>query len=138
MRALPRWAAGMLERVAVRLAPQLAGAGEAERAAVLAVIDGALAERPERVRRQVGVLLGLIRWLPVVRWGVRFDRLSPARQDAMLRWFQDAPLGLARKGFWGLRTLVWMGWYGRPECWPEVGYEQDLEGNERLGARDRG
>ena len=73
-------------------------------------------------------------WLPLFRWGTSFERLSGPRQDRVLRWLQDAPLTKLRAGFWGLKTLVFMGYYGQPELWPELPYEQLLDGNEALHA----
>jgi hypothetical protein len=73
-----------------------------------------------------------MRWLALLRFGAPFDRLSPANQDAMLRWLLDAPLTKLRGGFWGLRALAFMGYYGQTEVWPSLRYTPSFNGNELL------
>ena len=60
-------------------------------------------------------------------------RLDSSRAERALLWFQEAPMAKIRQGFWGLKTLVFMGYYGRSEVWPEVGYAPDFDG---VGAFD--
>ncbi|NOZ95765.1 MAG: hypothetical protein GXP47_13655, partial [Acidobacteria bacterium] len=98
------------------------------------IVDRALMERPPELRRQLGTLLGFIRWLPLLRWGTSFERLSGPQKDRVLRWVQDAPVTRLRAGFWGLKTLVFMGYYGQPEVWPTLPYEPRFDGNEALHA----
>ncbi|MFI5142667.1 MAG: hypothetical protein ACHQQS_06435 [Thermoanaerobaculales bacterium] len=96
------------------------------------IVLKALADRPRAVQRQFALFLGVIRWAPLVRFGSRFERLGPDRQDKVLRFLMRAPLGKLRSGFWGLRALVFMGYYARPEVWPEISYAPSFDGNERL------
>ena len=100
--------------------------------AVLAALHEAIEQRPAPLRRQIGFFLGLVRWAPVARFGVPFERLASARQDAVLAWFQDAPGELVRKGFWGLKALVFMSYYGRSDLVARLGYRPSREGNTRL------
>jgi hypothetical protein len=86
------------------------------------------------VRRQFAVFLGVLRWAPMVRYGSRLDRLRTDRQDAVLRWFEDCPVGLLRKGFWGLKAMVFMGYYGQPETHELIGYRPRFDGREGLRA----
>jgi hypothetical protein len=92
------------------------------------VIETALALRPARMRRQLASLIRLIQWIPVLRYGRRFTRLDPGRRARVLAGMQDAPLLLLRRGFWGLRTLILMGYYARPEAAREIGYGADPRG----------
>ena len=124
----------MLEEVAHRVVPESADLDGDGREHFLAIIDRALGDRPPPLRRQIGVFLGLIRWAPLVRFGAPFTRLSPERRDSVLRWLQDGPVALFRKGFWGLKALVFMGYYGRPEVWPKIGYTAEADGRAGLGA----
>ena len=64
-------------------------------------------------------------------------RLDGARQDAVLRFFQDAPIQLVRSGFWGVRTLIFIGCYGRPDAGADIGYSPSADGNAVLHARAR-
>jgi len=118
--------------VAGRIVPATASLGAEGRARFAAIVTRALAARPRAIQRQFRLFLALLRWAPVVRFGARFDRLRPERQDAVLRWLMDAPLARLRGGMWGLRALVFMGYYGQPEVWPAIHYAPSFAGNERL------
>lgn len=88
-----------------------------------AIVEDALGRRPAAMRRQLRLFLRLVQWLPLVRWGRRFTALSDERRRRFLAALQDAPLLVVRRGFWGIRTLAFMGYYGRPEARAEVGYD---------------
>lgn len=92
------------------------------------IIEEALATRPPIVRRQLRVLIRLLNWMPVLRHGRRFVSLDPARRAEFLKTVQDSRLLLLRRGFWGLRTLTFMGYYARPEAAAEIGYRADPRG----------
>ena len=98
------------------------------------IVDRALLDRPASVRRQFATFLGLIRSGPLVRYGKSFEKLTNDCQDAVLRWFEDCPVALLRKGCWGLKAMVFMGYYGQPETNELVGYAPDLDGRSKLHA----
>ena len=120
--------------VAERLAPDVRALSPERRERLLATVADALATRPPGLARLFKLFLVFVRWVPVLRFGRRFDRLPPARQDAVLRWLEDAPLLALRSGFFGLKTLLFMGHYGQPELWPTIGYAPTRTGNDRLHA----
>jgi hypothetical protein len=120
--------------VAERVVPALAQFDAAQHARFAAIVGKALAERPAALQRQLALFLRVIRWAPFVRYLTRFDRLTPERQDAVLRFLMRAPIEKIRGGFWGLRALVFMGVYARPEAWSEINYAPAFDGNERLHA----
>jgi len=121
--------------LASRIVPEVADLDAEGEARFRAIVDEALAARPPQVRRQLGLFLTLLRWLPALRYGAPFERLAPARQEAVLAHFHDCPVGRLRQGFWGLKTLVFMGYYGRAEVGEGLGYAPSFKGNERLAAR---
>lgn len=121
--------------VGSRIAPGLRGLDERSVAEARQIIGGAIASRPPAVQRQLGVFLNVLRYAPVVRYGRPFERLSPDQQDAVLGWFQDAPAHRLRRGFWGVKTLIYMGYYGRPEVGSEIAYHPSRSGNDLLDAR---
>jgi hypothetical protein len=133
MESLTDTQAAFFEVVAATVTPEAAAMDDAGRARMLAIVDSALMDRDPGTRKQLGNFLGLIRLAPTLRYGRPFDRLDPARREAVLRWFQDNPISLLRKGFWGLKTLVFMGYYGQPEHSAEIGYAPELDG--RAGVR---
>ena len=125
----------LLRAIGDRVAPGLPGLDEAARDRVLAIIGHAIDARPPALRRQLAVFLDLIGWASLLRFGRPFERLDAARQDRVLRWFHDAPLVPLRHGFWGVRTLIFMGYYGRPEIGDEIHYHPARDGNRVLHAR---
>jgi len=108
--------------------PEATSLSEDDWAGVEAIVERALVPRPPRLRRQLVVLIRLLQWLPLLRYGRPFTALDPARRARFLAAIQDAPLLLLRRGFWGLRTLALMGYYARPEAAAEIGYRAHPEG----------
>jgi hypothetical protein len=113
---------------AVTVAPSMSGLDEAGWAAVGATIEHALARRPLRMRRQLGLLLRVIGGLPRARYGRGFAALDADRRAAFIAALERSRIKLVRRGVWGLRTLVLMGYYTRPRTMAEVGYRADARG----------
>lgn len=134
MDSLSQERASFLATVAEQIVPEVGDLDLEGRTRFFRTIDEALGARAPRVRHQFGSLLGVIRWLPLLRWGVSFERLSPIRQERTLRWLMRCPFRTLRQGFWGLRTMVFMGYYGQPENWGAIGYKPRFDGNEALHA----
>lgn len=121
--------------VAGRVAPASRDLTPAARADFLRLIDRVLAPRRPLEVLQLRLFLHVVRWLPLLRYGRPFESLTPARQDDFLGWLERAPAPLLRQGFWGLKTLIFLGQYGRPEAGAAAGYAPSWEGNERLHDR---
>lgn len=92
------------------------------------IVEEALAPRAPRLRRQLVILIRLLQWLPLLRYGRPFTALDPDRRTRFLAAIQDAPLLLLRRGFWGLRTLALMGYYARDAAAAEIGYRGRPDG----------
>lgn len=92
------------------------------------IVDAALASRPERMRRQLVVLLRLLDVLARVRHGRALTSLDPSRRRSLLERVERARLYPLRRGMWGLRTLIFMGYYTRPGVAAELGYAADSRG----------
>ena len=92
------------------------------------IVQAALDERPAFVARRLRMLLRLLDVLALVRYRRRFSALDPILRARLLASLQDSPLALLRRGFWGLKTLVLMGYYGRADAGNEIGYRADLRG----------
>ena len=134
MKSLSQDKAQFLQTLAARIVPETTELDAAGSGHFFGIIDDALQDREASVRRQFAVFLGVLRWAPLVRYGVPLDKLSADRQDAVLRWFEDCPVSLIRKGFWGLKAMVFMGFYGQPETNQLVGYAPDFDGRAGLHA----
>jgi hypothetical protein len=96
------------------------------------VVEATLGVRTPNLQRQLRLLLGGIQWLPVLRYGRTFTTLDPARRARFLSTLQDHPVELIRKGFFGLRTLAFLGYYGRSDAAGAIGYAADRRGWEAL------
>ncbi|HKW41045.1 MAG TPA: hypothetical protein VJN39_07345 [Gemmatimonadales bacterium] len=128
---LPRRAQLVFHAIATTVVPEVAGLAAAEWDELEGVVARAVAARPARLQRQLRVLLQLLEWLPVLRYGHRLSSLDVARRTRVLELMQRAPVLLLRRGLWGVRTLVLMGYYGRAAAAAAIGYRADPRGWER-------
>jgi hypothetical protein len=96
------------------------------------VIEALLRGRPESLQRQLRMFLGAIQWLPVLRYGRPFTRLNAAARARVLEHLQKDRIQKIRVGFWGLRTIVLAGYYGRPDAARAIGYAASPRGWEEL------
>ncbi len=93
-----------------------------------AIIEDYLSRRPEAIRRQLRLFVRLLAAASFARYGRPLTALDPARRTRFLAAVQDAPILLLRRGFWGLRTMVYLGYYSRAEAAGEIGYRARLRG----------
>ena len=114
--------------VATTIVPEAARMEEPAWLETEQLIIAALTRRSVSEQRQLRLFLRVVQWLPVFRYGRRFTSLDPARRRRFLCYLQDHPVLLIRTGFWGLRTLALLGYYGRTEAAKEIGYTPDARG----------
>ena len=108
--------------------PETARAAEAEWRGLEDVVRTALAARPPRVRRQIALFVRLIDLAARARHRRGFAGLDTARATALLEGFADSRMLLFRRGVWGLRTLVMMGWYTNATVIAGLGYRATAAG----------
>jgi len=109
--------------IATTFVPELAAAGPAEWSALGRTIDSALESRPAAL---TGQLVAFIRALDLVsrlRYWRSLPALPPDRRLRLLRSFERSPVLAFRRGVWGLRTLVFMGYYTQPSVIESLGYQ---------------
>jgi hypothetical protein len=70
--------------------------------------------------------------LALLRHGRRLPALDDAKRKSLVESIASSRLLLLRRGVWGLRTLVQMGWYGQPEVQRSLGYRANAAGWEAL------
>jgi hypothetical protein len=104
------------------MVPQAAGLTKNEWHELEAIVERALASRPPLIARQLRLLIRLLDVAAHVMHGRPLASLDPVRRARLLSRFEHARLLLVRRGVWGLRTLVMMGYYTRPGAADEVGY----------------
>jgi hypothetical protein len=97
------------------------------------LVEESLATRPAALLRQIRLLLRVIEWLPVLRFGRRFSSLDAPTRTQVLAGLQNSRIDRLRVGFWGLRTLVMLGYYGRPAGGESIGYKPSARGWEAFG-----
>lgn len=108
--------------------PETARATEPEWRELEDVVRNALAARPPRVRRQIALFVRLIDLAARARHRHRFAALDPVRATSLLESFAASRMLLFRRGVWGLRTLVMMGWYTSPAVIAALGYRASAAG----------
>lgn len=137
--AIPDPIRPVFRAVVVAAVPEARSLDPAGWSALEEVVETALRDRPAPLRRRLGLFLGILQWLPILRYGRRFTSLGPGRRRRLLSLLERAPLLLVRRGIWGLRTLALMGYYGRPDAAREIGYDARLRGRREKGpVRGRG
>ena len=120
--------AGEFRALAVAIVPRAAKLDEDGWRALEAIVEEALAPRPDAMKRQLRLFVRALSWLPVMRYGRTFAALDASRRTAFLRAVERSRLLLVRRGFWGLRTLVLLGYWGRPETGAAIGYRAHPRG----------
>ena len=112
--------------------PEAKSLGEPGWSELEMLVETTLQDRPRAMHRQLRLFLRAIQWLPVFRHGKRFTSLRAEQRVQILCYLQDHRLEVIRCGFWGLRTLALLGYYGRPEGVQATGYAADARGWEAL------
>jgi len=121
--------------VVVTVVPDAKQLDEPNWLALEALVEDALEIRTPTLRRQLQLFLRAIEWLPVVRYGRTFTALGAEQRSRVLRYLQDHPVERIRCGFWGLRTLALLGYYGRPDGAHAIDYRPDARGWEAVQSR---
>ena len=93
-----------------------------------AIIARALSTRPSSVRRQIALFMHLLDAMSVVRKRRRFTALPAADATQLLEALSKSKLLLLRRGVWGVRTLVFMGYYARVNAAQAIGYHATAAG----------
>ncbi len=102
--------------------PEARGLSPEEWRAFGDVVEHALAARPAAVRRQLGLFILILNLMALVHHGRPLRGLAPERRARFLADVENSRLLLFRRGFWGIRTLVFMGYYARPASAAALGY----------------
>ena len=117
-----------LRPLAVSFVPEIAGATTAQWSELEHRITQALASRPPAMRRQLGLFVRVLQAASRLRYRTGLAALDPGRRTALLEAFAGSPLLLFRRGIWGLRTLVMLGWYTQPSVVSALGYRASPAG----------
>lgn len=105
-----------------RLVPLSTSLPSTQRDAGLALVNDLVGRMPEKNRRKLGVFLLLIDFMGYALMLRPFARLPYGVQTKLLQFLFDGPVGLLRKGFWGVNSLAKLSVYGQPELYDQIGY----------------
>ena len=119
--------------IAEAVVPEVAQLDEAGWDAFRSIVAHAISQRPPRVQRQLAMFVRLLNVMSYAHNRRALHRLDLATRTRFLERIQNSPLLLIRRGFWGIRTLILMGYYARPECRPAIGYAANVRGWEMHG-----
>lgn len=117
-----------LRALAISFVPDTATATDAQWILLEARIEQALAARPAALRRQLALFLRLLDATARLRYRSGLSTLDPVRRTALLEWFAGSPILRFRRGIWGLRTLIMLGWYTQPSVIAALGYRASPAG----------
>jgi hypothetical protein len=117
-----------LHALAIGFVPEIAFATAAERSTLEAAVELAVSNHPPALRRRLRLLIRAIDGIARLRYGRGLVRLSPAERDQLLSRLSVSRLALLRRGIWGLRTLIMLGWYTQPDVAAGLGYRASREG----------
>jgi hypothetical protein len=114
--------------LAAGFVPETTAASAAQWATLEATTDRAMAARPPSLSRQLALLIRLIDLVSWIRYGRGVAQLDAGRRTALLEALAASRLLLVRRGIWGLRTLVMLGWYSQPDVTAALGYRASPAG----------
>jgi hypothetical protein len=117
-----------LRALTTSIVPETALATDAQWAALEATVERAISAKPASLRRQLGWLLRLVDAAARIRYGRPLERLSSARRLELLEGLAKSRVLLLRRGIWGLRTLLMLGWYTQSDVAAELGYRASPAG----------
>ena len=120
--------AGIFRAVTSTIVPESAALDDQGWHDLELVVEGLLRARPASLTRQLRLFLRLIQWLPLLRYGRPFTSLDQAARTRVLTHLQNDRIQKVRVGFWGLRTIVLAGYYGRPDAARAIGYAASPQG----------
>jgi hypothetical protein len=120
--------APVFRAVVETVVPEAAELGDAAWREVERLAGRSLASRPPELQRRLRLFLNVLEWTQILRYGRRFTRLSPRRRRRVLARLERHPIRVVRVGFWGLRALALLGYYGRPAASGAIGYRPHARG----------
>ena len=108
--------------------PETAHADEPQWRELESAVSTALVARPARLRRQILLFVRVLELAARARYRTGFADLGTDRGTALLQRFAASRVLLFRRGIWGLRTLVMLGWYTNPAVTAALGYRATAAG----------
>jgi hypothetical protein len=108
--------------------PEAVALSEDEWQDAASIIARVVATRPAGVRRQLAVFVRALDVVALVRHGHGLRALPTVKLTTLLESLARSRVLALRRGVWGVRTLAFMGYYGRPDAARAVGYRASAAG----------
>ena len=119
---------GLVRALAPAFVPEIETASPEQWEALERTFEHAVGLRSLEVRRQLGLFLKLLALLGWLRYGRSLTRTSVPTRTRFLDRLSRSPVLMVRRGVWGLRTLIMMGWYTQHGVIQSIGYRASREG----------
>lgn len=119
---------GTFRAVAETIVPELAESDTDTWHALDQTVESVLAERDDTVRRQLKRFLRALDILSIISHRRRFARLTRQDRTALLERLGASRFVIIRRGVWGLKTLIFMGYYTQPAVQQALGYRAHRDG----------
>jgi hypothetical protein len=117
-----------LRALATAFVPEIGQASPNQWATLEETLEHAIAQRPAAVQRQLAAFLKLLGVTARFRFGRSLTRTPAPDLSRFLEQLARSPIPMIRRGVWGLRTLVMMGWYTQPDVAAAIGYHASPAG----------
>jgi hypothetical protein len=114
--------------IARAVVPEAASLDETGWASFERLLEGAVSSRPAAVARQLRAFLLILELIARVRHGRGLAGLTPREAGGLLEQLAASRLLLLRRGVWGLRTLVLLGYYADDDRARALGYRASPAG----------
>jgi hypothetical protein len=114
--------------IARAVVPEAASLDETGWASFERLLEGAVSTRPAAVVRQLRAFLLILGFIARVRHGRSLAGLTPREAGGLLEQLAASRLLLFRRGVWGLRTLVLLGYYADDDRARALGYRASPAG----------
>lgn len=118
----------IFREVAKTIVPEAESLDEKSWEEMEAIIEQGLVSRPAKIRRQLRLFVRALNLLPIRSYGKSFRSLDRDKRTAFLLSVENSPLLLLRRGFWGVRTFVFMGYYNLDSVRASIGYRAHPDG----------
>ena len=118
----------VLRALAPAFVPEIGKATPEQWAALEETLENALAQRSPALPRQLAAFLKLIAVAARFRFGRSLTRTPATDLSRFLEQLARSSIPMMRRGVWGLRTLVMLGWYTQPDVAATIGYHASPAG----------
>jgi hypothetical protein len=90
----------------------------------LRLVNDFMSHHPPAIHKKLALFFKVINVIAILRFGKSFAKLSLPQRTRIMNFFFNSPIGLLRKGFWGLNTITKLSVFAQTSLYPDIGYEK--------------